>query len=105
MPCHGSEPITFLKKQTSEACKNYNACDREAAQMGLNGQKEKGLLINTCLPLRDHPGNFSPLGPESSLKYISPRCIGRCVEGRPINSYLGKVLKSPLFLEGNFTKC
>lgn len=72
--------------------------------MDLSSKKESGLMINTRslhLYLRVHPGNFSPLGPESSLKqYTAQRCVGKCAEGRPINSHVGKALKLPLFLAG-----
>lgn len=34
------EPTIFLRNQISDACKNYNACDTEEAQMGFNRKKE-----------------------------------------------------------------
>lgn len=51
------------------------------------------------------PQGMSPLGQDSSLKYRAPRCVGRCVEGKLINSHVGKASKLPLFLVGQPCKC
>lgn len=116
LPCREAVQAAFRKPGTHHT--SQDPAFRGITTIPVIGKQHKWVWAakgerpndNTQSPLERPPpppppqGMF-PLGQDSSLKYTGPRCVGRCVEERLINSHVGKASKLPLFLVGQPCKC